>query len=124
VTGRDSGCRLTSVEIRALGGAFDREPATPNAVPIRGLPFVLFGLGVGGPDQADELRGYLAKIVDRVQPWSDPRLLPNFLSADEATSADELRAVYGADRYQRLVSIKDAYDPDNMFRINHNIQPE
>jgi hypothetical protein len=124
VTGPDSGCPLTSVEIRALGGALDREPAAPNAVPTRGLPFVLFGLGVGGPGQADELRGYLAKVVDRMQPWSDRLLPPNFLSADEATTVGELRAVYGADRYQRLASIKEAYDPANMFRINHNIRPE
>ena len=49
LTGPDSECPLVSVEIRALGGAMDREPAVPNAVPTRGLPFVLFAFGVGGP---------------------------------------------------------------------------
>lgn len=124
VTGPASGCPLTSVEIRALGGALDREPALPNAVPTRGVRFALFGFGVGGPDEADELRGHLAKVVDRLQPWSDPRLMPNFLSPDEATTTTELRAAYGADRYQRLAFTKEAYDPANMFRINHNIAPE
>src|SRR2546426_982337 len=42
-------------------GARDRNPAVPNAVPPRGLPFVVFAAGVGGPDQEDLMRGYLAK---------------------------------------------------------------
>jgi len=61
LTGPDSDCPLMSVEIRHLGGAMDREPAVPNAVPPRGLPFVVFAAGVGGPDQEDLMRGYLAK---------------------------------------------------------------
>lgn len=124
VTGPDSGCPLTVVEIRAFGGAFDREPAVPNAVSTRGVRFALFGLGVGGPGAADELRASLAKVVDGLRPWSDPRIPPNFLSPDEATTATEVRTVYGADRYQRLALVKKAYDPGNMFRINHNIAPE
>jgi hypothetical protein len=123
-TGPESGCELTSVEIRALGGALDREPAVPNAVATRGIPFVLFGLGVGGPEEADRIRGELAKVVGKMRPWSMPRQPPNFLSPDEATTASELRAVYGADRYQLLKDIKRVYDPANMFRINHNIAPD
>lgn len=122
-TGPDSGCPLASVEIRALGGAFDLEPPVPNAVATRGVPFAVFGFGVGGPDQASQMRGSLEKVVDRLRPWSDARVPPNFLSPDEATAADEIRAVYGADRYERLASVKRTYDPGNMFRINHNIAP-
>lgn len=124
VTGPDSGCPLMTVEIRALGGALDREPAAPNAVPTRGLGFVVFGGGLGGPDKAGQMRGHLAKVVDRMRPWSDPRMLPNMLSPDQATTSVEVRNVYGAARYQRLASVKKAYDPANMFRINHNISPE
>ncbi|GIF73948.1 FAD-binding oxidoreductase [Asanoa siamensis] len=124
LTGPESDCPLVNVEIRALGGALDREPAVPNAVPTRGVPFVLFGFGLGGPEQAGRMGGYLDEIVHRLAPWSvEGRKMVNFLSPDEATTPEALRAVYGSQRYARLTEIKKAYDPTNMFRVNHNIQP-
>ncbi|WP_139338200.1 FAD-binding oxidoreductase [Micromonospora avicenniae] len=116
---------LASIEIRALGGAFDREPEVPNAVPTRGVPYVVFGAGVGGPDQAELLRSWLERMVHTFEPWSvDQRRMVNFLSKDEATTPEQVRLVYGAERYDRLARIKRRFDPDNMFRVNHNIQPE
>ncbi|MEU8817451.1 FAD-dependent oxidoreductase [Actinoplanes sp. NPDC048796] len=41
LTGPGTRIPLTSVEVRALGGAMDRPPATPDSVPSRGLPFQL-----------------------------------------------------------------------------------
>jgi FAD/FMN-containing dehydrogenase len=35
---------------------------------------------------------------------------------------DRVRATYG-DNYERLVALKQKWDPDNLFRMNHNIQP-
>jgi hypothetical protein len=35
----------------------------------------------------------------------------------------QVRTVYGFDRYERLATVKKAYDPFNMFRMNHNITP-
>jgi hypothetical protein len=124
LTGPDSECPLTSVEIRALGGAFDREPAVPNAVPIRGIPFAVFTAGIGGPDQSDLLRGYLDRIMRGLAPWAaDGRVMTNFLSIDEAKTPDQVRQAYGAERYDRLARIKSRFDPTNMFRMNHNIEP-
>ena len=33
------------------------------------------------------------------------------------------RAVFGPEKYERLVAVKKRYDPDNVFHINHNIPP-
>lgn len=123
LTGPDSDCPLASVEIRHLGGAMDREPAVPNAVPTRGLPYVMFAFGAGGPDQADLMRGYLAKLISGLEPWSAGRMMANFMSAEEATAPAQLRAAYGEERYDRLARIKKSYDPHNLFRMNHNIVP-
>lgn len=36
---------------------------------------------------------------------------------------DRVRAAYGESTYARLVSVKRRYDPDNLFRHNHNMAP-
>ncbi|MGP4046964.1 FAD-binding protein [Streptomyces sp. 2A115] len=123
LTGAESGCTLANVEIRALGGAFDREPEFPNSVPSRGLPYVVFAFAVGAPDQAETLRADLARLVDGLTPWAAERNMVNFLSPDEATDTEGVRAVYGAERFDRLASVKKRYDPANVFRFNHNITP-
>ena len=123
LTGPDSDCPLVSVELRHLGGAMDREPAVPNAVPTRGLPYVMFAFGAGAPDQEDLMRGYLAKLVSGLEPWSAGRMMANFMSAEEATTPAQLRAAYGEERYDRLARIKKSYDPHNLFRMNHNVVP-
>jgi hypothetical protein len=123
LTGPDSDCPLISVEIRQLGGAMDREPAVPNAMPSRGLPFVVFAFGVGGPDEEELMRGYLDKLIAGLAPWSVARQMPNFLSADDAAAPEQVRAVYGEERYDRLARVKATYDPLNLFRMNHNIVP-
>ena len=122
LTGPDSGCPLASVEIRHLGGAMDREPAVPNALATRGLKFALFAFGAGGPDQEDMLRGYLNGLVSGLEPWSARRTIANFLPPDEATPA-HVKAAFGDERYDRLAQIKKTYDPQNLFRVNHNIAP-
>ncbi len=37
--------------------------------------------------------------------------------------ADLARTVYGEAKYERLVALKREWDPDNVFRLNQNIQP-
>jgi FAD/FMN-containing dehydrogenase len=34
-----------------------------------------------------------------------------------------VRAAYGAATYERLVALKNRYDPTNLFRLNQNITP-
>ena len=45
----------------------------------------------------------------------------NFLGGDE--DPDRIREAYGNTVYDRLVSVKTAYDPANVFHHNQNIQP-
>jgi len=36
---------------------------------------------------------------------------------------DVVRSIYGDEKYRRLVALKQAWDPGNVFRLNHNILP-
>ncbi|GAA3592785.1 hypothetical protein GCM10022295_87910 [Streptomyces osmaniensis] len=91
LTGAGSGCALATVEIRALGGAFDMEAEFPNAVPSRGLPYVVFAFAVGASDQAETLRADLARLVDGLAPWAAERGMINFLCV---VAASRVRHVF------------------------------
>ena len=60
------------------------------------------------------------ELLDGMKPWQGDRRNVNNLAPDEASDA---AAIYGAERYARLASIKKTYDPANMFRLNHNVMP-
>jgi FAD/FMN-containing dehydrogenase len=120
LTGPDSGSTVWIAELRALGGAWDREPAVPNAVATRGLPYVLLGVEVGPLSEEQRLKESVAVLLEGMEPWQGDRRLVNNLAPDEATDA---AAIYGPERYKRLAAVKKTYDPANMFRLNHNIAP-
>lgn len=123
LVGPDTPIPLTSVELRALGGALDRPPATPDSVPSRGLPYQFFAFAVGA-DELDELERRLVKLFNAMRPWADPmhRRMLNFLSPEEALDPLTLKAVYGPDNYERILAVKRRVDPDTMFRMNHTVR--
>jgi FAD/FMN-containing dehydrogenase len=70
-----------------------------------------------GEDKAciEWARGFFREAT----PFATGGVYVNFLTDDEA---DRVKAAYGPN-YDRLVQIKKKYDPNNLFRMNQNIQP-
>jgi FAD/FMN-containing dehydrogenase len=64
---------------------------------------------------------YTRAFWSQLEPWSGGRTYFNFPGAHEEGDA-ALRASYGAN-YERLVDIKTAWDPDNVFHTGQNIRP-
>jgi UDP-N-acetylenolpyruvoylglucosamine reductase len=110
------------VEIRHFGAALSRVPRVPNAIGRRDAAFSLYSGSVVTPGREDELRATQATLHERLRPWATGGACLNFLAGPDVT-IDELRSAYLAEDFARLVALKIQYDPDNMFRINHNIPP-
>jgi Berberine and berberine like len=56
-----------------------------------------------------------------LKPFTSPgHYVNDVIEADQ----DIVRGIYGDLKYKRLVSLKRAWDPSNVFRLNHNIIPD
>jgi FAD/FMN-containing dehydrogenase len=118
------GLPVTVVELRRLGGALARPPAVDAAVGHPDAAYALFTGTIAPPDGelAAAAAAGLDAVVAALQPWSARGRLMNFLSAVD-TAPDAVRAAFDDPAYRRLQRIKAQVDPDNMFRVNHNIPP-
>jgi hypothetical protein len=71
------------------------------------------------PENADIITKWCKDYYEALHPYSSGGAYTNFLM-DEGQ--DRVRSSYKGN-YDRLVSIKNKYDPDNLFRVNQNIKP-
>jgi FAD/FMN-containing dehydrogenase len=55
-----------------------------------------------------------------IEPFASGQVYVNHLDAEEGTT--RIRAAYTRN-YERLVALKNKYDPTNLFRLNQNIKP-
>jgi hypothetical protein len=75
----------------------------------------------GDAEDDDVNVAYTRAFWDAAVPHSDGKTYFNFPGLFEEGDA-AVRASFG-DNHARLSRIKAAYDPDNRFRLNQNIQP-
>jgi len=109
------------VELRHLGGRLARPSGIPNAVGNRDARYVLNVISRLERADITEIRPAHDRIFEAVAPWSTGGRALNFLNGEK--DAEHVRSAYDAKDYQRLTEIKAVYDPENTFRLNHNIPP-
>jgi len=112
------GCSAT---LDVLGEEVTRIAETDTAVPHReeGWNLVLPSVWLDPADTAANIAWTRETHAAFAEHLVDRRWL-NYLADDEG--ADAIRAAYGPN-YDRLVEVKRKYDPENVFRQNHNIVP-
>ena len=70
--------------------------------------------------KAPALKKWARDYWEAVHPFNLDGAYTNFMMDDEGET--RLQAAYG-DNYGRLATVKKKYDPQNLFRVNHNIRP-
>ncbi|RPE45028.1 FAD/FMN-containing dehydrogenase [Streptomyces sp. Ag109_O5-1] len=102
------------------GGAIASGPAE-YPVAYRGAPWVVHPFG-SWADPGDDERAiaWVRGVRAGVRPWSTGTVCLN-LVGDEGP--ERVRAGLGVENALRLGKVKRRWDPDNVFRFNHNIEP-
>ena len=107
-------------EHHAYLGAVTRVDATATAFPHRPPGYSLLIVSQWRDQartQANIARA--GETFETPRPYMSGRSDVNNLSAD---AGQVVRDIWGIN-HERLVRIKRRYDPDNIFRLNHNIHP-
>ena len=107
----------TIIGIEPIGGAHGRVDPAATAFACRNVPYSL-GIWTGwqDPGQDDANIAWTRNFFDAVSSFGAGAYV-NYLGEDESDRLDE---VYGGN-YARLKEVKQKWDPDNLFRLNHNI---
>ena len=73
------------------------------------------------PGESERHVHWTRELWQALQPYATGGVYVNHIGREEEDGADQVRAAYGAN-YQRLVELKQKYDPTNLFRHNQNIK--
>ena len=111
---------MTQIELAYLGGTAQKLAADETAFGPRSSPFVINILGHWSDPSEDGTHvEWVRKLFRMLSPAMTPGVYTNFMSGDEE---NRNREAYGQ-RWERLVTVKSKYDPENFLRLNQNIIP-
>ena len=114
----------TQIVLQHVHGAASRVGATETAFALRKAYHSLQIMASRTADEAlaaDTMITWVRDLWTAAEPFASSGTYINFLGSEEDESA-AVRASYGLN-YERLVRVKNAYDPTNFFHLNHNIEP-
>lgn len=103
-----------------IAGASNRVSADAMAYCHRDAKFILNVHGRWNDVAHDAMCiGWAREFFQASAPYASAGAYVNFMTEEES---DRVAAVYGSN-YDRLVQIKERYDPENIFHLNQNIKP-
>jgi FAD/FMN-containing dehydrogenase len=112
---------LAQILIQPLGGAISDVPAGETPLPFRDAKWVYHALTIWTPELAPHEThiDWTKALANAMAPHTRPGVYLNFVAVEDT---ERVRSSYGPS-YDRLVAVKDRYDPTNLFRLNQNIPP-
>jgi FAD/FMN-containing dehydrogenase len=103
------------------GGAISRVKKGSTAATHRDPPYMYHPIACwDDPVRDDEHIEWVRRASDALKPFATGGVYLNF-TGEEVTG--KVQTGFDADVWERLVALKDQYDPNNMFRFNQNIPP-
>jgi FAD/FMN-containing dehydrogenase len=112
---------MSMIALWALGGALGRVDPAATATGTRSAPFVVEILANWtDPEQADANIDWTQDAFESMASFSTGKTNLNFPGL--GNDPEFVRAALG-DHWDRLVEVKRAYDPTNLFQLNQNIDP-
>jgi FAD/FMN-containing dehydrogenase len=113
---------FTQLLLCRLGGAVGRMDRSSMALNMPDAGWAYFALAAWWDRSGeDDHIAWARDVMDTMRQWATDTAPPNFIAADEGPA--RLRRFYGDDKFERLVALKDEYDPLNVFALNQNIPP-
>ena len=114
---------LSLVYFQQLGKAANRVSATATAFSHRDALCEWGCDAVWLDPAADGVHiQWTRALAEAMRPFTTGSDYVNHIGLETDEGAERIRAAYGAN-YERLVTLKNTYDPTNLFRHNQNIKP-
>lgn len=117
---RRSAAPFAMAQLRVLGGAMARVPASETAFGHRDKQFMLSAITEWLDPAEDEWQLYW---VERFYGAFKPQAAGVYVNFLQDEGEARIRDAYKPAVHQRLAAVKASYDPANFFRRNQNIKP-
>ena len=112
---------LSQVHLQHLGGAMAKVGEDAMAFGHREALCVLNVVTKWhDPRESEKHIAWTRDLEYAMRPFSTGGVYVNFLGEE---GEDRVRSAYAPAKYDRLVALKNRYDPTNFFRMNQNIKP-
>lgn len=110
-----------SIGFWTQGGAIGRVPEGAMAFTGRSAGFWVGAEAFWTSAENDEaMMSWGRRTWDEITPFT---AAGHYVNDMVETGKDIVQSIYGSEKYERLVSLKRSYDPENVFRLNQNIVP-
>lgn len=117
---RDKPSSRTEIILTHMEGAIANVDIDETAYPHRNAKFINhIPVAWGDPRETQARLEWADAIFEEMQPYYAEGAYVNFLDEVDAGRVQEAYL----DNFERLVALKDEYDPNNLFRNNQNIPP-